>query len=981
MVTPSLLLPDIDLYKGVKSIAATEGGVQRILLPPFRVLAGEDGTLERASERLPIGGAGALELPERLGGGFLFVGSRGGAQIWRSPTWLGALTPVAQLPQAIEEVVAGFDRVYLRVAASDKLLALDPKTGALLSVGSLPLAGAYGALAFADGWRAVVDVDVRGPLATFDAGATWRPLGIREPVGLISVVDGDPSVMVPSGSYAVDARGRVSFAPQPSEADELEPEDAHGGDAGPAGGPLGRRPLRAAIEDGWPDSRDTAVVARKGALARISLKNGAVLDLVADAFPEREASCHAIGLGSGFGFVCGVPDGPTVVYAYAPEAADPRRLALRPVMRFSAPRYVAASGHGALVIRGGCTDRTTGRAGTLTYCVRDAEGRTREVRLRGELGSERVVALSDGAVAVLVPPRLGAQPRLTILARHGATTVPLRLPTEPPDVARHVQHGMWLDGFQEREPGVLGGWVEAGGPVVGVRVRLDGKVTVGEIRGSDEGSGVTMSGRFAVARFNAGRAAESVDGGMTWSELDLPVIDDESVPGLTQGCGPVGCVLGRWLRVGWGPTRMAGDFKLAVSPPPRAMAVPFRSTSHLLFDCAPTGVVASARDALDGRATKLKAPPKAPKSPRARRTVASSTPAPRTDWMPFRNAPAPELGTDDVGLMGGATGEVSVRVYAWGKRGSDWSSSGHLQMRFDDRFDLAGGARSSALSASPWSSETSAASAIGGYVTWGAFLDPQGHAAIVQGCRGSQCSLFSVVEGQPIVPLQDEGGRMFGLPKPLPQSAVRVGDTWWLLLGSAPRPGGASESIGLFRVDQGILREVTAFHQPRKRFTSSLLPRLVRRARTSALGVLTATPASAGESSTWLLLPIDLDTGALGEMVALGPRDLARGEHLRRCAPAQDGWQFDTYLDAPSVLKVDDERVAFEAIQYRVRVDPGGGCVEGMAATMSTAPSAATAVSKPLADDSAFVPFAATDAATGSRWLYQCRSRALRAND
>jgi hypothetical protein len=326
--------------------------------------------------------------------------------------------------------------------------------------------------------------------------------------------------------------------------------------------------------------------------------------------------------------------------------------------------------------------------------------------------------------------------------------------------------------------------------------------------------------------------------------------------------------------------------------------------------------------------------------------------------------------------MGGATAEVSVRVYVWGKRGSDWATSGHLQMHFDDRFDAAGGARSSAVSPSPWSSESSAASAIGGYVTWGAFLDPQGRAAVVQGCRGNQCSLFSVVEDQPIVLLQDDAGRMFGLPKPLPQSAVRIGDTWWLLMWPAPSNRGA-ETIGLYRVDQGVLRQVATFPQPRKRFTASLMPRLVRRARTSALGVLTATPAGVGESSTWLLLPVDQDTGALGEAIALGPRDLADGAHLRRCTSAQDGWLFDTYLDAPTVLKVEDERAAFQAVQYRVRLDPGGGCVESMAAAMSTAPAKAISP-KPPADDSAAVPFAATDAATGTRWLYQCRSRALR---
>ena len=51
-----------------------------------------------------------------------------------------------------------------------------------MPLGPLPSASSYGLLAFADGWRAVVDTDMRGPLATFDAGATWRSLPVRERV-------------------------------------------------------------------------------------------------------------------------------------------------------------------------------------------------------------------------------------------------------------------------------------------------------------------------------------------------------------------------------------------------------------------------------------------------------------------------------------------------------------------------------------------------------------------------------------------------------------------------------------------------------------------------------------------------------------------------------------------------------------------------------------------------------------------------------
>ena len=107
---------------------------------------------------------------------------------------------------------------------------------------------------------------------------------------------------------------------------------------------------------------------------------------------------------------------------------------------------------------------------------------------------------------------------------------------------------------------------EAGGPMVGIRVALDGKVTAGEPR--EDVGGVVVSGRFALARFQGNRAAESTDGGMSWSLFDMPDFSDELPPGGTRACGAVGCALAGWIRVGWGPPRMPNDFALAETPPP-----------------------------------------------------------------------------------------------------------------------------------------------------------------------------------------------------------------------------------------------------------------------------------------------------------------------------------------------------------------------------------------------------------------------------
>src|SRR4029453_11057618 len=93
----------------------------------------------------------------------------------------------------------------------------------------------------------------RGPMASFDAGATWRPLGIGERVVSAAVRDGDPILYVEGGYYIVDAGGHVQLVraddePKDEVLDEADEEELEREEH-----PLGERPLRTAIEHGFPD--------------------------------------------------------------------------------------------------------------------------------------------------------------------------------------------------------------------------------------------------------------------------------------------------------------------------------------------------------------------------------------------------------------------------------------------------------------------------------------------------------------------------------------------------------------------------------------------------------------------------------------------------------------------------------------------------------------------------------------------------------
>jgi hypothetical protein len=979
-VTPSRLLPEV--LTGPRGLVAVEDGARRMLLDRMRLFVRADGSLERAMELLPLGSVTSVALPSRLGGGYLFYANQGrGTEMWRAESWLDRLVPVTRVSEVVGDVVPGFDRLYLRLNSGNRVTAVDPRDGHAMGLGPLPVASGYGLLAFADGWRGVVDTDLRGPLTTFDAGATWRAVSVQERVLGVGVVDGNPTVLVNGGGYVIDPRGGVTLRPDaPPRARGADEDDSRGRDLVEAlrASPLGKRPLRAAVEDGWPDTTTTAVVARGGALARVSLTDGRVLAVAEDAYPEHRASCHAVRLGlHDVGFLCGERDGPTTVYAFAPP------LAMKPVLRFEKPRFVAASGNGALVIRGRCAPdesqaKSEDESDARWYCVRTPTGETREIRVKGfDLGVERVVGLGDGRVAVLVPPRGATPGALSIITGGSAATVPLELPTS--SAGRELRRGLWLEGFEERRPGVLGGWVEAGGPSVGIEIGLDGKVKAGELR--EDALGAIYGGRFAMSLGDGGRAFETSDGGMSWAELTLPERDEEARQIPSRGCGPVGCALPGWVRVGWGEPQDPTDMKEAKSPTAPYPPIKMPPTFH--FDCSVASV--STPPAPDK--------PVVPPPARARGAPAVFHP-PRpsqheTSWARFRNVDGPALAADEYGVDNGSgpSDAIALRAYAWGKLGSDWSRGARWLVRYDDRFDPAGGVRASALTASLWSQLADATDAIGTnpYSTsWKGFLDPSGHSLLASTCSRAICSMYSVGDGQPVLPLRGPLGTVM---RPYDNAAVRVGEAWFFLTATPSYDG-----LQLWRAELGAARPIAAYHRVFQR-NSYDQPRLVRRAVGSGVGILIAGSAEPGEKTgNWFVLPIDPDTGALGEAITLGRRDYA-GINLARCAPGQDGWTFDVSPtpDANTNVELSNARARFDTVELRVRLDPGRACIEALAVrseaffALETKP-AQPGPARPLTtvpargakgatSQEGAIPMAATEKQTGRRWGLQCKIR------
>jgi hypothetical protein len=79
------------------------------------------------------------------------------------------------------------------------------------------------------------------------------------------------------------------------------------------------------------------------------------------------------------------------------------------------------------------------------------------------------------------------------------------------------------------------------------------------------------------------------------------------------------------------------------------------------------------------------------------------------------------------------------------------------------------------------------------------------------------------------------------------------------------------------------------------------------------------------------VLPIDLESGQLGEPAALGYADLG-GRTLEACTDTSDGWVFDTSLPGASVrLRLPQGLGAMHGAYARVRLTSSRGCIERIA--------------------------------------------------
>jgi len=945
--------------EGARAWGSEPGGGVRAVVAGVRIVAWPDGAMTTAVDRLPATPALVVELPERLGGGFLLAI---GARVWRAATWLGSATPVFTSTLPIADVSIGLDRVYVR-SPQGILEALDPRTGSPLGLGPVPASPRVVRVAALDAWREIALADLRGVLVTSDAGASWRSVALPfEPTdvgagrGAFSVEGLDANRRTQLWQVAMDGDASwLSAAPAAPPDTPREPLD-------PVARTFGARPLVAALEDGWPLADGTAIVARGGALARVRLADGALLEAVAGAFPLTSARCHPLSLArpedrGAFGFACGEPHGPTVVYAW--DAARSRLAELR---RFDDAREVLGFANGAIAARGGCSSSGAWAdpmqpAREQAWCVRPPSGKSpewSEIRFEGDgVDGARLVVLSDGREVLVRPPAGGdlSTARLTIeqgaIAAKGVRPEPathLALRTAPlrAEVVRALRWGTWMDGFEERRPGVVAGWIDSAGSLLGVEITVDGELRAGEyIR--DAGAPIA-SGRWAFGWTGSGAGFETTDGGMTWAkEIELPVPIAGGEVDRERACGPLGCIEAGWLRVGWGAPRVTPP---AEPPPPHPLATR-RPSATLQLEC----------EVLAGRPpdpphAKRPPPPGPTRLPSGPRFVgATSSPwGTASEVPPFEGRALPSLASDERGTIAEVSGgldralrsQVLGRLYAWGPASGDWSAPGRWQVQWQSPFAGWPEARASAVSQAPWPSLDAARRALGSnqLSTWAmAPGDDPDHALLVasdSNGMGGQVGVQAIVLEAERVPVEvkPSSGEAF----PPIEAAVRSGGRWYL--ASAQRPGEPDATL-LWAIDGATARELGRV--PRVVFSVRPSLRLARRSDGRAIGIVLEGEPELNRGSVPWVAAFDVESGTLGE-----PERLANFDVVDRvepfCTGDDSGWEVDVPYPAEVEVAVGGWSATLQAVMARARVLPNRACIDrisGSSGAYASSPSSA----------------------------------------
>lgn len=973
---------------GASLTTAPGWGHGAALFQGVRVYVNANGTTQRSRDFINGSAIGALRVPDAWGGGFVFHGDVDAqTSLWYARSWLAPLLPLGQFDERSSRITLGFGKVYVTLRDSGETIALDISDGSYKSLGPVPSSPGYSDLRFWDDWFALVNTDVRGVLATFDGGASWHPTGITDESATFSIEDngigirtgGEYLVLEPTGAWQTD------------DEDDVAPRKSSGLTAlAVAASPpsrvthpsLGNDAVRQAVLHGWPTKADSALLATTGAVAEVNVTSGRITALRRAQYPGYE-TCHATAIGKDVAVLCPLTHDGVGLYRVEPD------LSLKRLAEWQHAVLISRSDD-ALLAHAPCPgERSASPEQTVSsqkaVCVFSAGGVHGHVLPATTKDTARLIPLSNGGLAVVVPPTPVAEGSLTILRHTSASlpvsgSTPLRFAPRTDAKTRNlVEAGFWL-----LDPGTLpddrlGFWVTNSNRLFGVSITKDGMMTIGRRTEADVRR-THVSGSRAVELTSGEIAFQSTDFGQTWREFPLPRGLTAAVTRNTAdevGCSEVGCAFGSWLRVGYGipsdarePSQesvSSSDLSLVPVEAPTPSAVYHRPSaySNWQLTCYPTG---SFENAATGSAKTTFAAGQT--SPRQGSRAGFGAPTAAQNSQGLDLAPSarrtflgvrhPDVAPGTLAFDRGDDGEHQFRAYVLGPSDRPWASNSTWLVRVADRFSTAG-LWSTAPTRGPWPDLSSAARLFGAdrtshySSTWQLVLDPSERAGALRISNAGAIELHFIEANAATISMGSQSvGSLAG--------AVKVNGAWYI--GEQDR-----NRFVVYQASQGVLAPLSSY--PVSDFVQATL---VRNVRSTRLGVLLRAPAG-----TWHIYPIS-DSGASQEPLMLSRDTL--NQQWPKCEDDDDGWMIVSHLplsrftqdSQPDLLTFDgDDNDALKprAVVARTVVSASRRCVDALAARIDSelAPKARP---RRLPPTSNTIPLTLTDRTNDVRHGYQC---------
>ncbi|HEX4448393.1 MAG TPA: hypothetical protein VH044_16725, partial [Polyangiaceae bacterium] len=411
--------------------------------------------------------------------------------------------------------------------------------------------------------------------------------------------------------------------------------------------------------------------------------------------------------------------------------------------------------------------------------------------------------------------------------------------------------------------------------------------------------------------------------------------------GRDRACGPVGCVLAGWIRVGWGVVAPPAP---PDPPPPRGHAA--RRPTNLALECAP---VAPSQPVEPYAALPSMLAPPARTTPRAPLPALDDAPA----FRPFAGrAPAPTPGSDagfaidaSYFLDRGIRARPIGRLYAWGPSGTDWDPLGRWQVLWSWPWQAAApgdlDTRASAPGPVPWPSMEAAVRALGN----GLGLPPEW--SVVPGDDPDH-ALF--LERRPTLGGSNGGGTMMmlatleadrapvevrlpgGEPWPELQGAVRVGGRWYLTTSQSSQAPGEPAATVVWTIDGAVAREVTRLPRvaPELAGPARLARRIGGAGANDAVGLLVIGPDAEGAergSSLWVST-LDPESHGFSDPELLAPADLS-DRAIGACTGDDSGWEVEAAFPGTIELRVAGAwRSRLQGGFARMRIGRKSACID-----------------------------------------------------